>query len=799
MIYRFEIFFRAIRRWLSRSEWLSRLLNLSKTTDAAVSTGLVIIQIDGLSHTQLERALEKGSMPFLRKILKEEHYRLHAHYSGMPSSTPAVQGELFYGIKCAVSAFSFMDQEKGEVVRMFDPGPVAEIECALVRAGEPLLKGGSTYSNIFTGGADESESHFCPASLGWGAILRTANPVVMAFLVISNFYSFIRTAVLLVVEFFVAIDDFISGLIAGHDFFKELKFIPTRVGICILLRELVTIGAKIDVTRGLPIIHINFLGYDEQSHRRGPSSKFAHWTLKGIDDAIARIWRAAKRSTRRNYDVWIYSDHGQEKTLPYLKIEGRTIGEAVAEVFGRLENIHTAVHADNFRGIQSQRVKFLGGERIQLLFPVYREGKQRPGKTQVTVTAMGPLGLVYYSRKLTLTERERIARELVNSAKVPLVLVSDGPGKARAWTEEGEFPLPDQSAQILGSNHPFLKEVTQDLIHLCHHANAGDFVICGWRKGIAAYSFALENGSHAGPTPEETKAFALLPEDTRLPNNERNYLRPLDLRHAALSALNRAEAEIPREFTRKVTEAKTLRIMTYNVHSCLGMDGKISPERIARVIAQHNPDIVALQELDVGRSRTGGVDQAHIIAQYLQMKFHFHPTVRIEEELYGDAVLTHLPMRLVKSDKLPGLFEKPHLEPRGALWVAIEVNGSEIQFINTHLGLRPKERLAQTEALLGTEWLSHPDCREPLILTGDFNAMPSSPVCLRLRNRLNDAQIELANHRPRKTLFGRYPLARIDHIFVDPGIEVIDVKVPNTKLEQVASDHLPLLADIRLG
>ena len=83
------------------------------------------------------------------------------------------------------------------------------------------------------------------------------------------------------------------------------------------------------------------------------------------------------------------------------------------------------------------------------------------------------------------------------------------------------------------------------------------------------------------------------------------------------------------------------------------------------------------------------------------------------------------------------------------------------------------------------------------MLCGDFNALPSSPVCRRLRTRLHDAQIELESHRPRRTFSGRFPMARIDHVFVDPAIEVLDLAVPDTELARVASDHLPLIVELR--
>ena len=153
---------------------------------------------------------------------------------------------------------------------------------------------------------------------------------------------------------------------------------------------------------------------------------------------------------------------------------------------------------------------------------------------------------------------------------------------------------------------------------------------------------------------------------------------------------------------------------------------------------------------------------------------------------------------IIKIDKLPGLPGKPGLEPRGAIWTAIDVGGEEVQVINTHLGLWPAERRAQADALLSEAWLSHPDCIEPVILCGDFNASPSSPVCQKLMDRLNDAQIELESHRPRKTFIGRYPVARIDHIFIDVSIDVGNIEVPRTELVRIASDHLPLIADLRI-
>lgn len=795
MISRIELFIRNIRRWSSRSQRAIRLFALSQSQEENQTPGIVMIQVDGLAFNQLKEALKKKKMPFLRRLLKKERYQLHHLYSGLPSSTPAVQAEIFYGVKGAVPAFSFLHKKSRKIFRMLDPESAAEIQQHLEKKGTPLLVGGSAYSDIFTGGADES--HFCSSTMGWGDLLRATRPFNLLTLLLSHVYSLIRVFILLIMEFFLAIVDCLSGLIDGHTLIKELALVPTRVGICILLRELITIGAKIDVARGLPIIHLNFVGYDEQAHRRGPSSLFAHWGLKGIDDAIARVWRAAKRSNRRSYEIWIYADHGQQESRSYINEYGRTVEEMVASLVARDKDEGSGPDKRNHRGIQSQRVRLLGGRRLQKIFKVFTNGSTVDSQGLV-VTALGPLALVYLPAGLDRVRRDKMAADLVSIGKIPLVLVRDKPGHIRALTSEGSYLLPDDQDKIFGARHPFLTEVCADMITLCQHQDAGDFVLCGWRFGMPSITFALENGSHCGAGPEETGAFALLPGDVIFPKKGFGYLRPHDLRYAACRILDHPERRIMPRPVRSVGQ-KTLRIMSYNIHSCRGMDGVLSPERIARVIAQHHPDIVALQEVDVGRGRTNGIDQALVIAECLEMTHHFYPTVRIEDEQYGDAILTHLPLRLVKAGPLPAPPGSAHLEPRGALWVVITVGDQEIQCLNTHLGLFPKERLYQARALLSEDWLAHPDCRLPALLCGDFNATPASPVARLIQTRLLDAQLKCLTKKPLNTFCSRYPMTRIDHIYVSQGIEIIDFEVPANELAQVASDHLPLVVTFTLN
>ncbi len=787
-----ETFIRSSRRWLSRSEWLIRLLRLTKAGGQACEPGLVLIQIDGLSRHQLERAMRKGNMPFLTELRRKHRYQVHSLYSGLPSSTPAMTAELLYGVKCAVPAFSFYDRADGAMYRMFEPRAAKELDQRLQTQGQPLLAGGSAYAAIYTGGAEET--HFCASTLGLDYLFKSNYPLRMALIVLLSIYSWIRVGVLLVIEFLLALFDVVRGFIAGQDLWKEIKFIPSRVGVSILMRELATIGAKIDVTRGLPVIYLDLVGYDEQSHRRGPGSRFAHWTLKGIDDAIARIWRAAQRSAVRDYDVWVFSDHGSEAMLSYPRERGRTLQEAISEVFGATTKVFVTEH-DN-RGIQSKRMRaYMRGAGQEM--PMRDVGPAPTGRNEPIVAAMGPVGHVYTDQSLDGGERERLARSLVEQAKVPMVSVTEGADKVRVWTKEKQFILPQDAEQVFAAHHPFLEEITHDFIRLCRHPNAGDFVLWGWSRNGPAYTFPIENGSHAGPGLEETHAFALLPDDAPLDIGTKRYLRPLDLRNAALRHLGRYRYPLP-SAPEIASGRGLLRVMTYNVHSCVGIDGKLSPHRIARVIARYRPDVVALQEVDVGRPRTRQADQAQLIGQCLKMNYHFYPTIQVAEERYGDCILSRLPMRLVKTGVLPTLSDRHRLELRGALWVAIELDGRAIQFVNTHLGLIARERLGQIRALLGDDWLGRSNGTDPVVLCGDFNASPLSSVWRLCSQKLRDVQVDVLHRSPRRTWFGHYPIARIDHIFVNSQVEVVRVDVGDDYLARLASDHRPLFAELRV-
>ena len=243
----------------------------------------------------------------------------------------------------------------------------------------------------------------------------------------------------------------------------------------------------------------------------------------------------------------------------------------------------------------------------------------------------------------------------------------------------------------------------------------------------------------------------------------------------------------------------TIRVMTYNVHGCVGGDKKLDVGRIAAVIAREEPDVVALQELDVLRARSQRVDQAAAIAERLGMNHHFNSAFRVADESYGDAILSALPMTLVKSGPLPRPPRMGALELRGALWVEVQAPGGDrLQVVTTHLGLLPNEHKLQVAALLSKEWLGGKAFADPAILLGDFNATTRYAAYRRLASTYSDLQLgHGVGASP--TFPARHPVLRIDHIFATPSVKCLDVWTPNGLLARGASDHLPLVADLAIA
>ncbi len=803
MISRISVRWRWLRRKLTRTHWTARLLGLEIPAGEADLPGLILIQIDGLSRRQFERAVEQGQMPFLRKLMQQEHFTLESFYSGFPSTTPAVQGEIFYGVRAAVPSFRFYDRERGKDFSMYDAESAACIEDELERQSEePLLSGGHAYSNIYRGGA--KKTRYCSQDFGVSELFGRMHPYRWLILLLLYFPRIVRIIVLAVIELGLAIVDMLRGKMAGHDLVPELLFVPARVAVCVVLREAIRFRVLLDIARGVRVIQANFLGYDEQSHRRGPDSAFAHWTLLGIDRAIRDFHKTAANSDFRDYELVVHSDHGQEHAVPFEKETGRGLVEAFQEVFGAGALKEYEVWKRNTPLVVENMI-----DSCKSTFGFNRDSGRGDGglnaKNQIVVTALGPFGLIYLPQELQPQELADYAQRLVRIGGIPLVLMRGDGESVRAFTVAGEKLLPRDKEEIIGTGHPFLREVTEDLISVCSGKYSGDLMFSGWRPGRQPMTFPLENGAHGGPGSEETHGFLLIPDRLKrwhlsvLPET-RERVRGEDLykiiRHYLCRDGERAER------VREALEAKAkegFRVMTYNIHSCFGVDGKMRPERIARVINHLDPDIVGVQEVDCHRVRSGQHDQCQVIADHLRMSHVFKAMLEEKEEKYGIAVFAKHPIEIVKSDLLTAGGSGPLNESRGAIWAKVYLPGQRpFHFITTHFGLGRAERRRQIEVLLGPDWIGGIGEEEPLVVCGDFNSRARSDVMKRLGGRLRDAQVILPGHRPQATFPSMNPFLRIDHVFVSAHFDVREISVQGTLTGRVASDHLPICVELVL-
>ena len=246
--------------------------------------------------------------------------------------------------------------------------------------------------------------------------------------------------------------------------------------------------------------------------------------------------------------------------------------------------------------------------------------------------------------------------------------------------------------------------------------------------------------------------------------------------------------------TNTVTSGAKLRVATYNVHGCTGIDRRRSEARIAEVIAEMSVDIVALQELDLGRRRSAGADQTKMIAEQVGWHSYFHPAMRQDDEHYGNAILSRYRLTFRRAVELPGRPPFFCRENRAAIEVEIETNLGKVHIINTHLGLGWRERFLQAQLFTTAEWQAAIISDIPVILLGDFNSLRGSRPYRTLNRHLRNVRELIQATGPIGTFPTRFPVLAVDHIFVNGSIEPVSLTVHRSPLARIASDHFPLVA-----
>jgi endonuclease/exonuclease/phosphatase family metal-dependent hydrolase len=229
-----------------------------------------------------------------------------------------------------------------------------------------------------------------------------------------------------------------------------------------------------------------------------------------------------------------------------------------------------------------------------------------------------------------------------------------------------------------------------------------------------------------------------------------------------------------------------LRIATYNVHKCRGLDGRVRPERIAKVITALDADAIALQEIFA--------EQVEYLAKELKYAFCFGENRKIGKKAYGNATLSRLPFGEVKN------YDLTHggRERRGVLRSDLRLDrGRLLHLFNVHLGTAFLERRYQGRELIGPRVLAQLGLTGPRVIVGDFNEWTRG-LCTNLMSAQFAAGDLKRFARSARTYPGILPMMSLDHVYFDKAMELKSLQLFRSRTALIASDHLPLVAEFKL-
>jgi endonuclease/exonuclease/phosphatase family metal-dependent hydrolase len=242
--------------------------------------------------------------------------------------------------------------------------------------------------------------------------------------------------------------------------------------------------------------------------------------------------------------------------------------------------------------------------------------------------------------------------------------------------------------------------------------------------------------------------------------------------------------------TATMNEIPRLRVATYNIHKCRGLDRRTNPSRIAKMIRQLDADVVALQEVLDVRSGRPEHDQARSLACELEgYHWTFGENRQLHGGAYGNMTLSRMPFSFQTNYDLTWR----HRERRGCLRTDVSFCGMVLHIFNVHLGTGFMERRHQARKLLSDRVLKQTLTGRKIVV-GDFNEWTRG-----LASRLMGSDFKCAEPRSfmryGRTYPGILPFMHLDHFYFDPALRLVKLKLHRTATALVASDHLPLVAE----
>ena len=442
----------------------------------------LIVQIDGLSRGILDRALAGGSMRNTRRLLVTGQLERRELSVGLPSSTPAFQAAIMYGVRPDIPGFHYYDKREGLELHFPERGVADWVERRIADGHPGILEDGACYGCVFTGGAPESlwtYARLKRLTRAGSGLRRTA----LSLLLIG--WVALKCVGLTLVTLARSVGRSVAALPAGRaELRRAIEALAFDIGVSIWARQLFTLLVSADLYRGVPAIYVNFLDYDVVSHAFGPADRLAFRSLRRVDRSIQQLARVIRRLPEMGYDLYILSDHGQAASRPFRRLtRGVPIDRVVRDALG--------VEGD-----------------------------------EVKVIAAGPNAFVYFTdRPGALSGAEIESRHpgiLAGLSRHPGIglVLARGAGGPLCWYRGHRVPLdrrPDPAVRDPFARRADRAVVVAGLRDLVAMPSTGDIVLYGTGAPGGDVSFIDELGAHAGPSEEELHTFILHPPSVQLP------------------------------------------------------------------------------------------------------------------------------------------------------------------------------------------------------------------------------------------------------------------------------------------
>lgn len=503
--------------------------------------GLLILQIDGLSHDSLLKALKRGRLSTVSSMLAKGSHQLHHWHCGIPSNTPAVQAGMLYGDRNNIPGYRWFDRAEQKLRVVTRPEDLRILEERAAGAGSPLLKGGSCINSFMSGGA--AKRLMTVSAVGEKSSLQREGERAdfNLFFLSPNAYT---KAVL------DSLWDYLSGLAMSVTGLLDrdrprLKFSIKRVAqravANAFLRDLSFFMLKQDMVRGVPVIYSNFVGYDDVAHYSGPDTYEAQLSLHAFDRRLRQLQRRARRTSPIRYEIVLLSDHGQTPSVPFRLLYGHTIEEALSQLMSRgtgqpmdvqlafdPDLSHTASLLAELDDLDERSLGWAANRGRRALRRMTPEYVELAGGQEAVVCVSGSLAQIYFvghEEPLTLEDIRELhpglVEALVNHPGLGMVVARRRQGQAVALCADGVRNL--VTGELLGSTDPLAPFQQRDrwagdLAQLMDYADTGDLIINGaWlpeRERIVVME--EQTSSHGGLGGRQTQPFILLPKDWSL-------------------------------------------------------------------------------------------------------------------------------------------------------------------------------------------------------------------------------------------------------------------------------------------